>query len=150
MSSFINDSVNSPSNYELKTDHHPVSEFTETDTETKIDLGSSEKSGPAEPDSSTRPKAVAEVSFPKENTPVAPNTKDDPDKKVSSGVNTCDQSENCEINVIENPSAIEEERGKIGADSVINQKSTVGKNCEAIYTVIDNLQTTDSKETSKL
>lgn len=142
MSSSVNDPLSCPirSNYELKSDSHPVSEFTATEAETKIDLGSTEKSNdpdPAMPDSIMRSKDEAETTSPKENTAIEENGKlklnsnvDRADKNVPSGGDT---SENCgeiSASVVENPSASEEGKDQINAD--IPKENTTDNSCEVI------------------
>ena len=146
MSSSANDSLVSPtrSNYELKSDSHTISEFTATEAETKIDLGSTEKSNdpdPAMSDSIVMPKDEAEATSQQENTAIEGNDKlklnsnvDRADKNVPSGGDT---SENCgeiSTSVIENPSASEEGREQMDAD----KPNTADNSCE----VIENLKTT--------
>ena len=158
-SSSINDSLNSPtkSDYELKSDFHPVSEFTSiaNETETKIDLGSTEISNdpdPAEPDSTTKATDEVQATLLKENTSLKENDKlklnsnvDRADRNVPRGGDTSDQGENCEISasVIENPSASEEGKGQMDADTA--KENTVDKSCK----VIENLKTT-TEESPKL
>ena len=146
MSSSANDSLVSPtrSNYELKSDSHTASEFTATEAETKIDLGSTEKSNhpdPAMSDSIVMPKDEAEATSQQENTAIEGNDKlklnsnvDRADKNVPSGGDT---SENCgeiSASVIKNPSASEEGKEQMDADI----PNTADNSCK----VIENLKTT--------
>ena len=151
VSSSINNSLNSPtrSNYELKSDFHPISKCTVTETETKIDLGSTEKSNDpntAKSDTTTKAKDEAEAALLKENTLLEEKDKlklniDQAVKEVSSGEDTSDHGEKSESNVIENPSASEGERGHNQMDADSAKENTVGENCE----VIENLTTTQEE-----
>lgn len=165
VSSSANDSLSSPvrSNFELKSDVHPVSEFnvTETETETKIDLGSTEKStdpNPAVSESESTTKAKDEVgvilleentsrSLKEENDTLKLNSNvDRADKNVPSVGDMSDQGESNEISVsiIENPSASEEE-GKEQMDADTAKENTVDTSCK----VIENVNTT-KEESSEL
>ena len=162
VSSSANDSLSSPvrSNFELKSDFHPVSEFnvTETETETKIDLGSTEKStdpNPAvsESESTTKAKDEVEVILLEENTSLKEENDtlklnsnvDHADKNVPSVGDMSDQGESNEISVsiIENPSASEEGKERMDADTA--KENTVDMSCE----VIENVNTT-KEESSEL
>ena len=111
-------------------------------------MGSTEKSNnpdPAEPNSTARAKEEAEATLLQKNTPLEENDKlklnsnvDRADKNVPSGGDTSDQGENCEISasIIENPSASEEGKGQMDADTA--KENTVDKSCE----IIENLKTT--------
>lgn len=147
MSSSANDSLVSPtrSNYELKSDSHTVSEFTATEAETKIDLGSTEKSndpGPAMSDSIVMPKDEAEATSQQENTAIEENDKlklnsnvDRADKNVPSGGDTTSENYGeISASVIENPSASEEGKEQMDADI----PNTADNSCE----VIENLKST--------
>lgn len=118
-------------------------------------MGSTEKSNdpdPVKPDSTARAKEEAGATLLQEHTPLEENDKlklnsnvDRADKNVPSGGDTSDQGENCEISasVIENPSASEEGKDQMDADTA--KENTVDKSCE----IIENLKTT-TEESPKL
>ena len=140
--SSINDSIN-PQNFELKSDLHPISEFTATN-KTETDLETNDKqlvdADSAVPDPTTNTKSEAQELLPSKNRPTEKKEKlkfdsnVDLDREVSDDGDINDDSEKNKITVINNPSASQEGKREIETDSI--EESNVGGtcNCEVLAT----------------